>query len=218
MNRSRRRGSLVAAATLLCALGAPARAQSVGYSGMLGDKALLVINGQPRSVAVGSTVEGVRLVRLDGQQAQVEAGGKLQSLRLGGAAQVAGADRVAGGSRIVLPAGPGGHFSGLAAINGHPVRFVVDTGATVVAMGADVASQLGLDASAGTAMGAMTANGVVAVRRVMLGKLTVGEVTLYNVEAAIVPQPMPEILLGNSFLSHFRMRSDGGSLTLDRMN
>ena len=207
------------AATLLCALAAAAQAQSVAFSGMLGDKALLVIDGQARGVAVGSTVQGVKLVKIDGTQAQVEAGGKVSVLRLGGAAVVAG-DTGGGGSgqRIVLPAGSGGHYTGLGAINGHPIRFVVDTGATSVAMGADLAGQLGLDYASSTAANTMTANGAVAARRLVLNKVSVGDVTVYNVEAIVVPQSMPMVLLGNSFLSHFQMHNDSSSLILEKKN
>ena len=214
-----RRWRHAAAAALLCTLAGAAPAQTVAFSGMLGDKALLIIDGQPRGVAVGSTVAGVRLVRIEGTQAQIEANGKTQTLRLGGTAMVAG-DSGGGGSgrRIVLPVGSGGHYTGLASINGHPVQFVVDTGATMVSMGADVASQLGLDYGNSTAGAAMTANGAVSVRRISLAKVTVGDVTIYNVDAMVVPQAMPVVLLGNSFLSHFQMRSESSSLVLDKKN
>jgi aspartyl protease family protein len=218
MTRSR----LIAGAALLGALSlaGAARAQSVAFSGMLGDKALLVIDGQPRGVAVGATVAGVKLLRIDGALAQVEAGGKTQTLRLGGGAVVAGDPRGGGGggSRIVLPVGLGGHYTGLGSINGHPVHFVVDTGATTIAMGADVATQLGLDPRNSTAGAAMTANGAVATRMITLNSVRVGEVVIYNVQAMVVPQAMPEVLLGNSFLSHFQLHSESSSLVLDKKN
>jgi len=218
MKRTIARGRLAVGA-LLCALAAAAQAASVAFSGMLGDKALLIIDGQARGVAVGSTVQGVRLVRIDGTQAQVEAGGKVQTLRLGGTAVVAG-DTGGGGSggRIVLPVGSGGHYNGQGAINGHPINFIVDTGATVVSLGADLAAQLGLDYSAGTSAATLTANGAVAARRLTLNKVTVGDVTVYNVDAIVVPQSMPVVLLGNSFLSHFQMHSDASTLVLDKKN
>jgi aspartyl protease family protein len=207
-----------ATGALLCAIAAASQAQSVAFSGMLGDKALLIIDGQARGVAVGSTVQGVKLVRIDGTQAQIEANGKTQVLRLGGTAVVAGDTGGGSGARIVLPVGPGGHYTGLASINGHSTPFVVDTGATMVSMGVDVATQLGLDLRNSSSAGAMTANGVVSVRTVTLTKVTVGDVTVYNVEAMIVPQAMPMVLLGNSFLSHFQMHSESSTLVLDKKN
>jgi aspartyl protease family protein len=214
--RLERFGRPTLAAALLCALAGAAHAASVSFSGMLGDKALLIIDGQARGVAVGATVQGVKLVRLDGTQAQVEADGKTTILRLGGGAKVAGSDGTATGTRIVIPAGAGGHYRGLASINGHPVQYIVDTGATFIAMGADVASSLGLDYSSSTATAAMTANGAVAARKVTLNKVTIGDVTIFNVECMIVPQAMRDVLLGNSFLSHFQMHSDSDTLVLDK--
>ena len=212
------RAARIAAIAGLGVLAGIADAQSVAFSGMLGDKALLVIDGQPKGVAVGATVGGVKLVRIDGAIAQVEAGGKTQSLRMGGAAVVAGGGDSTSGTRIVLPAGSGGHYMGTGAINGHPMSFVVDTGATVVSMGADMAASLGLDPKNSTAGRATTANGVVNTRIVTLNSVRVGDVTLYNVEAMVMPQAMPVVLLGNSFLSHFQMRSDNSSLVLDKKN
>jgi aspartyl protease family protein len=219
MNRTTRPGRLLAAGALLCALATTAAAQTVAFSGMLGDKALLIINGHATGVAVGATVQGVKLVRIDGASAQVDVGGKTQTLRLGGAAVVAGdPGGGSGGSRIVLPAGSGGHYAGLGTINGHSVQFVIDTGATTVAMGADVAQQLGLDPKDSTPVAAMTANGAVAARKLTLNSVRVGDVTVYNVEAMVVPQAMPVVLLGNSFLSHFQMHSDASSLVLEKKN
>lgn len=211
-----RRSRAAWCAALLCALAGTAQATSVAFSGMLGDKALLIIDGQARGVAIGATVQGVKLVRLDGTQAQVESDGKVIILRLGGGAKVAGSDGSGTGTRIVIPVGGGGHYGGLASINGHPVQYVVDTGATLISMSSDVASRLGLDYNDSTATAAMTANGTVAARKLTLNKVTIGDVTIYNVECMVVGQPMPVVLLGNSFLSHFQMHSDSDSLVLDK--
>lgn len=211
-----RRGRAALAAALLCALAGTAGAASVSFSGMLGDKALLIIDGQARGVAVGATVLGVKLVRIDGTQAQVESNGVVTSLRLGGAAKVAGSDITGGGTRIVIPVGPGGHYGGTASINGHPIRYIVDTGATSIAMGAEVASALGLDYKPSTEGAAMTANGPVAMRRLTLDKVSIGDVTIFNVDCIVVPQAMPVVLLGNSFLSHFQMHNDSNSLVLEK--
>jgi aspartyl protease family protein len=198
-------------------MAAGAHAQAVTFNGMLGDRALLIIDGQVQSLPVGGSAKGVKLVRLENGVAQIEIGGKSLSLRLGGSAVGAGA--VGGGSngsRIVLPAGPGGHFTGLASINGHPVNFIVDTGATMVSIGADEAQRLGLDFGASTAATTMTANGAVSARTLALASLRVGDVTLYNVQALVVPQAMPYVLLGNSFLSRFQMRNDNDTLVLEK--
>lgn len=204
------------ACALLCALAGHALAASVAFSGMLGDKALLIIDGQPRGVAVGATVSGVKLLKLDGTVATVDVGGKSLILRLGGGAKVAGSDGSGTGTRIVLQVGPGGHYGGELTINGRGAEFIVDTGATTVAMSADTAARLGLDITRSTDAAAMTANGAVPARLLKLDSVKIGDVTIRNVECMVVPQSMPVVLLGNSFLSHFRMHSDNDSLVLDK--
>jgi aspartyl protease family protein len=215
----RRWGGRVAAAASSWALVAGAHATTVSFSGMLGDRALLIIDGQAHTVPIGGSSQNVKLLRLDGNVAQVDIAGKTQILRLGGGAVVAGdSGGGSGGSKIVLPVGSGGHYGGLGSINGKPMRFMVDTGATSIAIGADVAAELGLDYSSSTAAAAMTANGAVATRRLTLNSVRVGDVTVYNVEAMVVPQPMPVVLLGNSFLSHFLLHNDSNSLVLEKKN
>jgi aspartyl protease family protein len=206
------------AAALLGAAAVCAQASTVSFSGMLGDKALLIIDGQARGVAVGSTVQGVKLVRLDGAVAQIELEGKAQVLHMGGGA-VVGVDTSGGaGTRIVLQMGPGGHYLGKGAINGRTIPFIVDTGATFVSLSNEMAAELGIDTSQGKLARMSSANGTMMARRVTLASVTVGDVTVHNVEASVSPQPMPFVLLGNSFLSRFQMRSDDDTLTLLRKN
>jgi aspartyl protease family protein len=202
-----------AAAALLATLAFAATAQTVTFNGMLGDRALLIVDGQAQTIAVGATKAGVKLVRLDGSTAQIEVGGHQQSLRLGGT-WAGGAVAGGLGDRIVLPMGPGGHFTGTASINGHSTRFVVDTGATLVSIGRDEAARLGLDLSGGSGVSIMTANGAVGAVTLTLSSVRVGDVTLSNVPAVVTPQSIGVVLLGNSFLSRFQMRSDSDSLVL----
>ncbi len=209
------RGAFIGA--LLAALGTAAVGQTVTFNGMLGDRALLVIDGQPQTLSVGATKAGVRLVRLDGDTAQIEAGGHVQSLHIGGSWTGAAIRADSGaGSRIVLPVGPGGHFTGVATINGHSTPFVVDTGATEVTIGRDGAASLGIDLSSGNWATLSTANGNVTARTVTLTSIRVGDVLVANVPAVVVPQSMPVVLLGNSFLSRFQMRSESDTLVLDK--
>ena len=113
------------------ALTAGASAQTVSLSGSLGSKALLVIDGKPRSVAVGASVEACGWSRCRGSDAVVEVQGKRVEA---GPRRCAGQPRRraerGGGSRIVLSADGNGHFFTGGTINGQSVRFIVDTGAT----------------------------------------------------------------------------------------
>lgn len=206
-----------AVAALFGLLPALAAAQSVSMSGSLGDKALLVIDGTPRTVAAGTTVAGVKVIKVTGSETVVEVGGKRQTLALGGAqVNLGGAASAGGGTQIMLAAGPGGHFVTSGSINGRAVRFVVDTGATTIAMGEADARRIGLDYTRGQRGMVRTANGDVPSYRVSLREVRVGDVTVYNVDATVVPASMEVMLLGNSFLSRFQMRRDADILVLEK--
>ena len=203
------------AASLLLPLSA--LAQIVSMSGSLGDKALLLIDGKPRTVAVGATVQGVRLLSVNGSDAVVEIGGKRVALALGGAqANLGGAGSEGTGSVIVLTAGSGGHFTSGGSINGKAVNFLVDTGATNVALSQSVADRIGLDYRKGQRGLASTANGPVPIHLVSLSAVRIGDVQVYNVDAVIMPTAMEQVLLGNSFLTRFQMKRENDKLTLER--
>jgi aspartyl protease family protein len=194
-----------------------ASAQTVSMSGRLGDKALLMIDGSPRTVAVGATVQGVKLVALTPEGSVIELGGKRHTVPMGGTPVSLGAGGGSdGGTRIVLTAGPGGHFVGAGAINGRAVEFMVDTGATTVAMSAADAERIGLKYREGQRGMASTAGGLVPVYRVNLTSVRVGEVTVYGVDATVLQAQMPYVLLGNSFLGRFQMTRVNDMMTLDK--
>ena len=86
----------------------------------------------------------------------------------------------------------------------------------MISMGAAEARRLGIAFETGQRMQAHTANGVTTGYRINLGTLRIQDVEVYNVEAAVIPTGMPYILLGNSFLSRFRMTQDNGIMTLKR--
>ncbi len=205
---------LAVAALLTCSV---AFAQTVSMSGSLGDKALLMIDGAPRTVATGATVQGVKLVSVTGSAAVVEVKGKRVTLPLGGAqVSIGGAPSDGGGTQIVLTAGSGGHFFTGGAINGKAVRFLVDTGATYVSMGVNEAERLGIDYRAGRPGMTSTANGAMAVYKVSLASVRIGDVLVYNVEALVGQAPMDQVLLGNSFLTRFQMKRENDLMTLSK--
>ena len=192
-------------------------AQSVSYSGSMGDRALLVIDGTPRTLAVGATQGAVWLVSVNPNAVVVEVKGQRQTLTLGGSpVSLGGANSAGGGTQIVLTAGIGGHFVTGGSINGRAVEFVVDTGATTISMGEADADRIGLKYKNNPRYTVGTANGNVAVYKASLDVVRVGDVQVYNVEAAVLPQQMPFILLGNSFLTRFQMKRENDRLTLDK--
>ncbi|HEY1394094.1 MAG TPA: TIGR02281 family clan AA aspartic protease [Methylibium sp.] len=203
----------------LLAAAAPVFAQSVALSGSMGNKALLVIDGgAPRALAPGESAQGVKLVSVSGGMAVIEVAGQRQSLVLGGAPVSVGGKGTSGGggTKIVLSAGPGGHFVAGGSINGRAVQFLVDTGATMVAMSFADAQRIGLKYEGGQRVGINTANGQAIGYRVSLDSVRVNDVTVYNVDAVVQPADMPVVLLGNSFLGRFQMKRENDVLTLDK--
>jgi len=197
------------------------QAQTVTLNGQMGSRqALLVIDGQPRVVEVGATVQGVRLLSLSGTQAEVEVGGQRRVL-VAGASQVRvgggeSASASAGGSEIVLSAGAGGHFTTDGQINGKAVTFLVDTGASAIAMGQADADRLGINYKSAPRGFAGTANGRIPVNLVTLSSVRVGDVEVANVEAVVMPSALQHVLLGNSFLTRFQMKRDNDTLRLTK--
>ena len=205
-------------ALLFAAACALAQAQSVTLTGTIGSRAILIVNGgAPKTLAIGESFQGVKLVSLQGEQATVEAEGKRVALRMDTPVSIGGGGPAGGGgTRIVLPASSGGHFMAQGAINGRSVNFMLDTGATTIALSAADAQRIGLDFSKGQPVRMNTANGVSQGYRVKLGSVRVGDVEVYDVDAIVSPEPMPYILLGNSFISRFSMRRDADQMVLEK--
>ncbi len=181
---------------------------------MLGEKALIAIGSGPAKVmAVGDSLHGVRLIAVNGQQVVIEQGGKRRTLQIGfghmpGAASAAVAVIVADGR---------GQFMANGAVNGHAVRFLVDTGASMVALPRSVALRSGVALDNAGSLLVSTANGHVRASRVLLNSVRVGGVSTGLVEAIILDDAqlaMP--LLGMSFLKRTNMKNEGDRLTLSQ--
>lgn len=208
-------------ACLVCGIGLyggffamPSSAVDVGLVGIFPGKALLTINGgAPRTVAVGGkTADGVKVLAAGGDTATIEVDGKKRVLRIGQNVTV----RATAGGRAttVLTADGRGHFLTTGSINGASMRFLVDTGASTVAMGASDARRAGVDPTRGEKGFAQTANGVAEVSRVRLHSVRVGDIVLNDVEATVHSQDMPMVLLGMSFLNRMEMQRNGDTMTL----
>jgi len=177
------------------------------------NKAMVVIDGGKRqTLAIGGpAVEGVKLVSVESGAAVFEIDGKRRRMQIGqSVVSAAQAEKPS----LVLSADGQGHFITPGSINGESMRFLVDTGATFISLGAGDARRARIDASKGTPGMTQTANGVVRVWRVRLNNVKVGNITLHDVDATVHEHDMPIVLLGMSFLNRMEMRRDGTSLTL----
>jgi aspartyl protease family protein len=116
---------------------------------------------------------------------------------------------------VVLERGMDGHYDAPGFINGQPVHFLVDTGATQVAVSADLAARLGLPR--GPAGQAQTANGTVTTFATRLETVSLGGLTAHNVAGGILPRmPDDAVLLGMSFLSRFDVTIRGDEMVIRR--
>lgn len=210
------RNSLLFALFLLGAL--PAAAADINVLALTAGKAVLVIDGgKPRTLAVGETSpEKVKLVSATSEAAIVEVDGQRRRLTLGDRISIAGS--AAGAQSATLTADARGHFFTTAAVNGISIRFIVDTGASMVTLSATDAKRAGVAYLSAPRGLLQTANGVVAAYRVKLDTVRLGPITLHNVDGVVVETNAlgGAGLLGLSFLNRTEMRRDGDTMTLTR--
>jgi aspartyl protease family protein len=199
------------------AVSVAAQATEVSLVGLYSGKALVVIDGgKPHSIPVGlKTPEGVKLISLEEGAAQFEVDGRKLRLTVGQNSVSTGND-TREAAIVSLNADAAGHFFTVGTVNGAPVRFLVDTGATLIAMGKTDASRANVDYEKGQPSMAMTANGPTRIWKVTLNSVRVGDVMLNQVDAAVHEQELPIVLLGMSFLNRMEMKRDGPSMTLKK--
>lgn len=198
----------------LCFSGHSVRGQEVMVSGLFSGAAVLVIDGQQQLLKAGRTSpEGVTLISADSRGCVVEIAGQRHNLSL--SQQIASGFAEAASLELRLPEADGGHYYAEGQINGHAVQFLVDTGATNVSMNRSTAERLGINFRAGEQAYARTAAGVTPIFLVTLARVTVGGISVDQVQASVhVDESPPIVLLGNSFLGQLEMKKDNGVLVL----
>jgi len=201
---------MIAAACLACTA---AGATSVSVSGLFRDKAIVSIDGgKPRTLSVGQTIQGVKLISADSVGASFEVDGKRRALGMG--QSFTGGTPTGTRQTVSLTADSRGHFAAMGSLNGYPVTFLVDTGATSIAISAAEATRMGLDYRAGQASAVGTAAGVVPAWQVKFNTVKVGGIVLNQVDGLVVETGLNVPLLGMSFLNRMEMKRDGQTMTL----
>jgi len=209
-------------AFLLLAACLPAALADVALIGVIGDKAavLAVDGGDPKLVKVGQKWNGITVLEVRKDQATIEQDGKKRVLIRGehyrGAPGSTAADSGSGPKAVVLTADPAGQFYTMGAVNGVAVRFLVDTGATFIALPGGEAARIGIDYRKGPRRLSNTANGTVAVYQVKLDTVKVGDIELSNVDGVVIEEGLSIALLGMSFLNRVDMKRNGDAMTLTR--
>jgi len=195
----------------------PAGATDVALIGVIGDKAavLAVDGGDPKTVKVGQTWRGITVLTVEKERATIEMDGKQRVLQRGVHYRNVEAPSAANRSRVLLAADTRGHFYIEGAVNRVPVRFLVDTGATMVSLPQRDADRLGIDYRKGRRGQSSTANGPATVYLVRLDSIRIGDIELHGVEALVHEGPgLDQALLGMSFLNRVNMQREGATMTL----
>ena len=190
--------------------------ETISLQALFKDKAIVLIDGKRRVLKSGeASPEGVKLISTDTQEekAEVELDAKREVLKLG---VVISSFTARGKGSATLYAESSGHYLVNGLINGSPVNFVVDTGATLVAMNSRVADRIGLDyRHQGKPAVASTPAGYVRTYNLKLASVQVGGITLYNIEGSVIEGNNPsEVLLGMSFLGQLDMKRDNEKMEL----
>ena len=201
---------------LLSLAGAQA-ATKVTVVGLFKNTAIVVIDGTRRLLRSGDTSpEGVKLISATSSEAVLEIDGEQKHYGLGG--QIGGSYARPEQAKVRIWPTPDHMYVVLGSINGFPVKFIVDTGATLVSLSGREAKRLGIDYRVvGTPGQSSTASGVEKIYVVNLDKVKVGDIEIRNVRGAVHDGDFPPAtLLGMSFLSRLTIRQDGLVLELEK--
>jgi aspartyl protease family protein len=119
---------------------------------------------------------------------------------------------------VTLNSDSHGHFQTEARVEGRSMDFLVDTGASSIALRESSAAKLGIHPSARDySIQTQTANGVGRAARVQLARIEVGGITVRDVDAIVVPdESLSTNLLGMTFLSRVKWSHDRGRLVLEQ--
>ena len=183
--------------------------------GLFSNKAVLSVDGKRHIVAVGKTSpEGVKVVSVNRSGAVLDVDGEQKQYDLGAAISTSFEKRKAQKETIYVNSA--GMYMTFGNINGRSARFLVDTGASVIAMNTEQAKKFGIRYDKdGIPAGVSTASGYEKAYRVRLKSVTVGGITETNVDAMVIDGNHPgPILLGMTFLGRLSVEHSGNAMTL----
>ena len=192
-------------------------APDVRVVGLFNNQAVLQINGRQHVLKAGQTSpEGVKLLEADSESALLQIEGERVEARLDG--RVSAPGRSAAAKEVQVWRNTSGMYTTVGSINGLPVSFLIDTGATQVAMNAGQARRLGIDYRVtGSPAEVTTASGVERAWMVSLDSVKVGELEVRNVQAVVLDGAQPQTtLLGMSYLGRMKITNDGRLMTLQK--
>lgn len=193
-----------------------AAVDNIKVVGLFKNKAIVTINGKQRVLSKGETSpEGILLISANSREAVVEINGEQRTLKLG---SHIGSEFTEDTSKKIVTVAPdrNGMYMVNGSINGFQVEFLIDTGATLIAMNKHDAKRIGLNYRLEGETGrTYTASGIETVYLMELDHVRVGDIELEDVDAAVHDGDHPNvILLGNSFLGKLDIQREGKLMKL----
>lgn len=190
--------------------------EAIIVKGLFKNMAIVTIDGKRRTLKLNETSpEGATLISANSESAIIESNGQRNTYRLGqhisSSFQAPPAK-----SQVVITPDKMGMYHVNGSINGFQVKFLVDTGATLIAMNEIQAKRMGLDYKLSGVPGqTSTASGIAKAWYIVLEKVKVGSLKLRKVDAVVIKGQHPRtVLLGNSFLNRFQMVRNGKIMEL----
>jgi len=180
------------------------------------NKAMVSINDKQHLLKVGeSAISGVKLINATAKYAVLEVNGKRSKYNLGNRVRASYAKTEK--KKVQIYRDGQGLFKTVGSINGYTVNFLVDTGASVIALNSALAKRLGLQYKLkGEETMVATASGKALAYSVDLDQVKIGEIMLRNIDAVIIEGNDPETpLLGMSYLGRLKMNNDEQYLELE---
>lgn len=200
---------------LLLALPTGAVATTVELQALLGKTAVVVIDGQRKTLKVGDSSDGVTLLATETTAAIVDINGNRKTVGLSQRVSSTYSEpeemvvTIARDARMQYLTG--------ATINGVKTTVLVDTGANTVAISSAQARRMNIPYGSGAAVKVETASGLTDAYQVTLNSVNVGGIRVDNVPAMVVSGDYPaKVLLGMSYLRHVKIEENNGILSLSR--
>lgn len=193
-----------------------ASAEAVKVIALFNNKALIMVDGEQKLLQKGEVFNGVTLLSSSSRGAVIRfSDGQQKTLNLN--QSISHGFKKPDKSKITIYANDYGMFLLKGEINGRPTNFLLDTGATYIAMSSAEADRLGLAYESATRSRINTASEVVPVWNIKLDRVEVGGISVSNVDAVVLEGEKPRnALLGMSFLQHLKLKRNGAAMTLEQ--
>lgn len=180
------------------------------------NKAMVVIDGKQKVLTKGQTYKGVTLISADSEEAVLKLHDEVKTFALG--REISTSYKPSDPKKeLVVWKDEYNMFRVHGSINGYSIHFLIDTGATSVAMSSVAAKRIGLKYKKGKPVRSSTASGIAKGYALNADNIKIGHIKLYNVETVVLEGSFPsEVLLGQSFLSRIHMTRDGDKMKLKK--